>query len=587
MTCQRTLSLLSTAERSPSQLDIAHDAYVRGESRRLLAKSSALSSLPSHELCNTRWLFYRGNENYGLGNVLYDVSSAAALALAFNRTLLYGINADDRKFGTLLTWPGIPTLADAEALQLAARCNGGSLSTQHRVLLAPDRCTFHRTWRRERTGHVRCLKRLLGVNWLADRTSLLELSKVHASTGLQTLLKSTHGPLRQRVAAITGGCLPDGVDRPNIHGALLATLMVPAPAVLHAVRWILAQQPIVAGQSPSIRTRGRVIMPPPLALHVRAMSDHRARNLSAAAQADQMLNALLCVQQALRLATAATSISPTSANDRAMPIFVASSSPELRVQLLRRIATHAKLASAANGVTAAAIGRGALPVLAPFVFDWQKYVLNAPRAVSGTLAASEGAADAFCSHVHKNERFRCNRSAHMRDWGPEPHWVAVVELLVVASVGRVVIGAGYPYFKVCNTFCQIGAALADAAPPWLCELLLPRLVAREPAVREACAQQSGPRGVHLICASRLFSTDWGSSMWRTLNSTKKYGQADAMVDCGGPKCIAAPLHPELWRDLRVGSGSCANGDTATAPFVVFGTPIRPLHAARFLGYPGT
>ena len=175
----------------------------------------------------------------------------------------------------------------------------------------------------------------------------------------------------------------------------------------------------------------------------------------------------------------------------------------------------------------------------------------------------------------------------MRDWGPEPHWVAVVELLVVASVGRVVIGAGYPYFKVCNTFCQIGAALADAAPPWLCELLLPRLVAREPAVREACAQQSGPRGVHLICASRLFSTDWGSSMWRTLNSTKKYGQADAMVDCGGPKCIAAPLHPELWRDLRVGSGSCANGDTAMAPFVVFGTPIRPLHAARFLGYPGT
>ena len=37
-------------------------------------------------------------------------------------------------------------------------------------------------------------------------------------------------------------------------------------------------------------------------------------------------------------------------------------------------------------------------------------------------------------------------------------------------MSHVVVGAGYPYFKVCNTFCQIGAALADAAPSWLCEL---------------------------------------------------------------------------------------------------------------------
>ena len=48
--------------------------------------------------------------------------------------------------------------------------------------------------------------------------------------------------------------------------------------------------------------------------------------------------------------------------------------------------------------------------------------------------------------------------------------VAVVELLLLAVVTDVVVGAGYPYFKVCNTFAQIGAALADAAPAWLCAL---------------------------------------------------------------------------------------------------------------------
>ena len=54
----------------------------------------------------------------------------------------------------------------------------------------------------------------------------------------------------------------------------------------------------------------------------------------------------------------------------------------------------------------------------------------------------------FCKTVNASETHRCNRSSHIRDWGPEPHWVAVVELLLVASVSKIVVGAGYPYFKV-------------------------------------------------------------------------------------------------------------------------------------------
>ena len=65
--------------------------------------------------------------------------------------------------------------------------------------------------------------------------------------------------------------------------------------------------------------------------------------------------------------------------------------------------------------------------------------------------------------------------------------VAVVELLLLAVVTDVVVGAGYPYFKVCNTFAQIGAALADAAPAWLCALGTTRRRAQQASRRVAAA----------------------------------------------------------------------------------------------------
>ena len=38
-------------------------------------------------------LYYRGDENYGLGNVLYDVASAAAIAMVLNRSIVYSANS--------------------------------------------------------------------------------------------------------------------------------------------------------------------------------------------------------------------------------------------------------------------------------------------------------------------------------------------------------------------------------------------------------------------------------------------------------------------------------------------------------------
>ena len=133
---------------------------------RQFLRQQDLSRLRRREVCKQRWLYYRGDENYGLGNVLYDVASAAAIAMVLNRSIVYGANSSDRKFGSLLRWPGIPTLKEVEASRRWARC--GSLSEQRHVMLEPDKCTFHKRWRMERT-HLRCFRRLLGVDWLQDR----------------------------------------------------------------------------------------------------------------------------------------------------------------------------------------------------------------------------------------------------------------------------------------------------------------------------------------------------------------------------------------------------------------------------------
>ena len=167
----------------------------------------------------------------------------------------------------------------------STRC-GATLARSRRVAFTPDKCTFHRPWRREKE-HLRCLRRLVGVNWLEERAPLVELSKVHAFTGVQVLLKSVHRPLRQRVAQLVGGCLPPGATRSNLFGVLLGALMRPVPAVLDAVRWTL--------QGTSRRPH-----PPAIALHARSMTDKtRAKNLTFYERRDQVDTGLRCYAGAL------------------------------------------------------------------------------------------------------------------------------------------------------------------------------------------------------------------------------------------------------------------------------------------------
>ena len=154
-----------------------HPRFIASEVSRL-QHGSDLTSLPSRQLCKARWLFYRGDDNYGLGNVVYDMAAAAALALVLNRSLVYGTDANDRKFGSLLHWPGVPTMKEVDAHRRRAKCGVGPLRSQRRVSLNPAKCTLGRAWRREKTGHLRCFRRLLGVNWLKEHSPIIELAKV-------------------------------------------------------------------------------------------------------------------------------------------------------------------------------------------------------------------------------------------------------------------------------------------------------------------------------------------------------------------------------------------------------------------------
>ena len=144
----------------------------------------------------------------------------------------------------------------------------------------------------------------------------------------------------------------------------------------------------------------------------------------------------------------------------------------------------------------------------------------------------------------------------------------MVELLLVASASNTVVGGGFPYFKVCNTFSQVGAALAEASPWWLCEdgagetAVAAAAVAGGTLAPRRCSKSSMCR-VRLICASQLFATDWGSSAWRMLDANARRGPAPVM-DCGRPRCMSTPLHPELWNDLTA-RGACPLDSEAAVP----------------------
>ena len=167
----------------PSTSTAEHSVRIRAMVKNYLADHSAavLEALPYRQICRRRYFYYRGDENYGLGNVLYDVASAFAFAMVLNRTFVYGANSSDRKFGSLLRWAEqdgkLATLSQIEDLRRRSRCGAGPLAKQRRLLLAADKCTYHRIWRKERSGRGRCLQRMLGAELHEDRPAMIELSK--------------------------------------------------------------------------------------------------------------------------------------------------------------------------------------------------------------------------------------------------------------------------------------------------------------------------------------------------------------------------------------------------------------------------
>eukprot|EP00908_Phaeocystis_cordata_P003471 Transcript_13803.p1 GENE.Transcript_13803~~Transcript_13803.p1 ORF type:complete len:553 (+),score=177.09 Transcript_13803:62-1720(+) len=515
-------------------------AVTRARVRQFL-RQQAFAGAKRRDVCKWRWLYYRGDENYGLGNVLYDVASAAALAMVLNRSVVYGANSSDRKFGSLLRWPGVPTLEEVEDARRQARC--APLAAQRHVMLEPDKCTFHKRWRMERT-HLRCFRRLLGVDWLQDRAPVMEVSKVHAFTGVQVFLKSISPAIRASAAELAHGCVPDGAARPNVFGPLLASLMRPTPAVLHALRWALARGRGGGATAHAAPWRPRI------ALHIRTMSGHRARNLTRAEQARRLANGAMCTQRELDGRR-----SPAAA---AAPVGVlVSSSPEGRAAVQRLLARRSAAAAVAGGDG----GDGAAPPTL-LVFEWRRFVAEAPERTVRALQRSEDEAASFCASINQTEAHRCRRAAHLRDWGPDPHWVALVELLLAASASEVVVGAGYPFFKVCNTFTQLAAALADATPDWLCPLLGEGVKGCAPA-----------QSMRLVCASQLYSTDWGSSAWRMFPAAKRRVMDREVFGCAQPTCMPTPLHPELWPDLVGSKCPSSSGDTIGEVPTIYGQPL--------------
>ena len=123
---------------SPMATQSAEQVALHEQTAAFIAKHKGLPQLSGREVCQQRWVLYRGDENYGLGNILYDVASAAAIAMILNRSLIYGRDPNDRKFNALLEWPGLPTLEDVELRR--SRCGTGALATQTKVPLSPDRC---------------------------------------------------------------------------------------------------------------------------------------------------------------------------------------------------------------------------------------------------------------------------------------------------------------------------------------------------------------------------------------------------------------------------------------------------------------
>lgn len=176
------------------------------------------------------------------------------------------------------------------------------------------------------------------------------------------------------------------------------------------------------------------------------------------------------------------------------------------------------------------------------------------------------------------------------EWDAPP---PVPRLLLPRHRASISLDLPPPLSQVCNTFTQLAAALADATPDWLCPLLgegvpawrsNPRTRQRSacpaalhalwtPRVRLGVKGCAPAQSMRLVCASQLYSTDWGSSAWRMFPAAKRRVMDREVFGCAQPTCMPTPLHPELWPDLVGSKCPSSSGDTIGEVPTIYGQPL--------------
>ena len=225
--------------------------------------------------------------------------------------------------------------------------------------------------------------------------------------------------------------MPEGLTRPNLFGPLLAALMRPAPAVLHALRWALSRAAGPSGHvSPQVAAAGGGRKwRPRIALHIRTMSGHRARNLTQRERSRRLANGVMCLRRELsrvaaadasRVASAGAGMpgvgiaTPASASSEGrqqggagMPIGVlVSSSPEGRDAVQQRLQRGGDGGDQGSEGGEGGEG-GAAKAAALLVFDWRLFSAEAPERTVLIVSGVVVGAVIVSTHSGRRRRSTC------------------------------------------------------------------------------------------------------------------------------------------------------------------------------------
>ncbi|CAI7795139.1 unnamed protein product, partial [Closterium sp. NIES-54] len=199
------------------------------------AGASALRALPSHEFCQRSFVLGYGKHE-GLGNNLYKILTAPALALMLNRSIIVGEN-----YGTRPLMESNKTVGQRLWKDYLAFSPEVFSMLELRHLWYQHDC--ERRYRRPlvvRTDSFanRARSRTMCDDWSTWQEPIICFDDALDSVGIQTFLKNLHPSMRESAHAIMG--LPwDPNSRPNLFGEIARVLLLPTPAVADAVKWAL------------------------------------------------------------------------------------------------------------------------------------------------------------------------------------------------------------------------------------------------------------------------------------------------------------------------------------------------------------